>query len=189
MSNHQTIQIKIFNNSTPFSPTAASSGTIKLNMSLADSGVLRIVRYQARDLFSFPSPMFLSFTSGSFNTSPVINGSNNPNNISSSTEFVIPTIANVNSSWEFTTPIEIMSGDNLTNGSREINYSIRDSSGLPYGFGSIILVLDFVPASRYNAEIGTRQVKDKEYRELVTRNQRFFPFSSENVPHDGYVNY
>lgn len=192
MSNHQTIQLKIINNSNPFNPTFASSGTIKLNMPFADSGALRIVRYQGLNVFSSPTPIFISFSSGAINTSPVINGSNDFNNIGSSTEFMLPVVPDVtgglNSSWEFDTPIEIMSGDNLTNGSREIHYNVRDQFGNPYGFGALFIVLDFIPVSRYNSEIGGRQVKPTEYKEVVARNHQFFPFSSERAVTD-FVNY
>lgn len=197
MSSSQTssIQLKILNTSNPFVATAASRGTIKLNMSIPDSGVLRILRYQAANLSSAGSPIYISFASGALNTSQVINGSNNQTFINSSTEFMLPVnpivAANglTNSLYEFCTPIEIMSGDNLTNGSKEINYEVLDVFNKPYGFGALVLTLDFIPSSRYNAEVGSRQVKNKTFTETVSRNQIWEPHSNEHVPRNGTYNY
>src|ERR1700760_1681397 len=91
MSKHQTILLKIVNTN-PLNPTAASKGTIRLNVPLLESGALRIVRYQGLNLFSAPTPIFISFYSGAFNTSPVVCGSNDFNNLGNTTEFMLPVV-------------------------------------------------------------------------------------------------
>lgn len=194
--NSSYFQLKIVNTSNPFVPSAVSKGTIKIDFPSLDSGVIRIVRYQALGLNSGTSPIYISFPTGAFNTSPVISGVNDPTVYrGSSTEFMLPIdvdpTLNGNSNKEFNNPIVIMSGDNLTNGSREINYEIRDIRGNLYNLAAIVLTLDYIPISRYNPKPGDRQVKQSENSELVSRGQFFRPlnnFSSE-VPHTGFSNW
>jgi hypothetical protein len=189
------IQIKIINNSSPFVSTFASKGVITLDSNNLDAGELRIVRYQAVGLNSGNSPIFISFTSGALNTSPVITGSNVDNFYrGSSTEFMLPTIydpsSNGNSSWEFNTPLVIMSGDNLMNGSRQIQYQVLDLNGNYYNLGSLVITMEYIPVSRYNPRPGDRQITQKEKSELVSRNQFFRSTTNfdPNVNYSGYSN-
>lgn len=188
-------QIKIVNSTTPFVSTAASKGSFILDFPNLDAGELRIVRYQATGLNSGVSPLFVSFSGGAFNTSPIISASNDQNFYrGSSLEFMLPVnydpSGNGNSAWEFQNPIVIATGDNLTTGSRVIQYTINDISGAPYNLGALMLVLDYIPVSRYNPIPGDRQVKQKEFSELISRNQSFR--STDNydslVPRNGYSN-
>lgn len=170
----------------------SAKGSVVLNFTNMDSSTLRIVRYQATGITAI-SPLYISFTSGSFNTSTVIEGTNNTQTTNTfSTKFMLPVTALNNSSYEFNNPIVIMSGDNLTNASRILEYEVTDFQGNRAVFANLFITLDMIPVSRYNPKPGDRAIDNREPKEMVTRNELFYPsfysLFDPKVPHIGYSN-
>lgn len=148
-----------------------NNGAIKLNFGDLDGGQVRIVRYQAMGIVAM-SPIYITF--GVLPTTSCIAGTNDAANAPvTSSEFMLPITAVPNSAWEFTNPIHIMQGDNLTTGTKEIVYSLRDFAGLPYQLTSLALTLEYTPVNRHNPMSGDRQIKTKENFETLSRNQVF----------------
>lgn len=166
-------------------------GTITLNFGNIDSSVIRILRYQICGILIATDPFYIKFKSGSFNTSQVIEGTNNPAAINTySTEFMLPVTGLPNATYEFQTPLPIMIGDNLTNASRLIDYEITDYNGNSVQFTRLFMTLDIIYPSRYNPKPGDREINQKENFETVSRNEYFRPFwgFDSSVSHNGYDN-